>query len=79
MTIMPNDHQATVLIKLIKPIKPIMTIMTIKSIMPMKPIMPSKPTMPIPLNQKKAATHFAKCCRFRSRCKRGDQLLAPQF
>ena len=36
-----------------------------------RPFTPIKPTMPIPLNQKKAATHFAKCCRFRSRCKRG--------
>ena len=39
-----------------------------------RPFTPIKPTMPIPLNQKKAATHFAKCCRFRSRCKRGGSV-----
>ena len=48
--------------------EPSWLIMPIKTTMPLTPI---KPTMPIPLNQKKAATHFAKCCRFRSRCKRG--------
>lgn len=56
--------------------EPSWLIMPIKTTMPFTPI---KPTMPIPPNQKKAATHFAKCCRFRSRCKRGDQLLTPQF
>lgn len=48
--------------------EPSWLIIPIKTTMPFTPI---KPTMPIPLNQKKAATHFAKCCRFRSRCKRG--------
>ncbi len=48
--------------------EPSWLIMPIKTTRPFTPI---KPTMPIPLNQKKAATHFAKCCRFRSRCKRG--------
>ena len=47
------------------------TIIPIKTTRPFTPI---KPTMPIPLNQKKAATHFAKCCSFRSRCKRGGSV-----